>query len=86
MATFANTTHFFHDAAPQYQQPAEVTDPLERAILNTQRKDSAIVHRAIQWLADLLTKSEDRTDDRLEQAILACQRRDTAIIRHVLGG
>ena len=86
MATFANTSHLFRDAASQYRQPAAVTDPLEQAILTSQRKDAAIAHRALHWLAGLLTKSEDRADDRLEQAILACQRRDSAIVRHVLGG
>jgi hypothetical protein len=78
-------TNFFGNVAPQHGASVTIDDQLERAILNAQRKDAAIVKRVLQGLMTWLTTSEARPDDRMANAILACQRRDAAIVWHVLG-
>jgi RNase P/RNase MRP subunit POP5 len=77
-------TNFFGNVASQHVAPVVIDDKLERAILNVQRKDAAIVKRAIRAIVTWITASEARPDDKMANAILACQRRDAAIVWHAL--
>jgi len=77
-------TNFFDNVAPQHVRPVAIDDKLERAILNSQRKDAAILKRVVDAAVAWLSKSEARPDDRLANAILACQRRDAAIVWHTV--
>ena len=86
MGTISHPTDFFHFfASHQTQITPDVTDPLEIAILASQKRDAAIMRKAFGWLFRTLTANEDRTGDRLEAAVLACQRRDAATLRHTFG-
>jgi|GEM_PF-5398195 len=86
MGVISHPINFFGNGAAQHAGAAPVEDKLERAILASQHKDAAIVHRAVEWLSHWLTGSEAKPNDRMAQAILACQRRDAAIVRHLLIG
>lgn len=84
MGVISHPTNFFGYGAAQDAGQQPIDDKLELAILESQRKDAAIVHRALDWLAHWLMGSESNANDSLEQSILACQRRDAAIVRHLL--
>ena len=86
MGVISFPTNFFDNVASQHARPVVVDDKIERAILNSQRKDAVILKRALHAIGTWLSASEARPDDRMANAILACQRRDAAIVWHSIGG
>ena len=86
MGSISFSTDFFSHSAPQHSPRGLPTDRMEKAILNCEQKDAAIVRSALYNFVSWLTKPEDSAPDAMENAILACQRRDRAFIWSLLKG
>ena len=85
MGVLSYPSNFFGNAAAQHVRPVESDDTLELAILQSQRKDAAIVQRVVRNVAGWLSSSEARPQDPMASAKLACQRRDAALVWHIFG-
>ncbi len=86
MGSISFSSDFFSHSAPQHNPRDLNADRMEKAIVACEKKDAAIVRKALHNFAAWLTTPEDSAPDAMQSAILACQRRDRAIIWNLLKG